>query len=117
TLPLARSTVRESDSIVRARNGQLIVIGGLMQNRSTEQDAKTPFLGDLPGIGALFRHKRTADVKSELVILLRPTVIAGNQQWAEAFGQTGENMDRIDRALDRWDERRNSGFGYGKPSP
>ncbi|MCZ6663978.1 MAG: pilus (MSHA type) biogenesis protein MshL [Gammaproteobacteria bacterium] len=117
TLPLARSTVRESDSIVRARNGQLIVIGGLMQNRSTEQDAKTPFLGDLPGIGALFRHKRTADVKSELVILLRPTVIAGNQQWAEAFGQTGENMARIDRALDRWDEQRNSGFGYGKPSP
>ena len=39
TLPLARSTVRETDFIVRAKNGQLVVIGGLMQDRNSEQDA------------------------------------------------------------------------------
>jgi MSHA biogenesis protein MshL len=117
TLPLARSTVRESDSIVRARNGQLVVIGGLMQDRSTEQDAKTPTLGDLPGVGALFRHKRTEDTKSELVILLRPIVIEGDQQWADAFRKTEENLDRIKSELHQWDDRRNSGVGYGKPSP
>ena len=85
TLPLARSTVRETDFIVRAKNGQLVVIGGLMQDRNSEQDAKTPWLADIPGIGALFRHKRTEETKSELVILLRPLVIAGDEQWAEAF--------------------------------
>lgn len=117
TLPLARSTVRESDSIVRARNGQLVVIGGLMQDRTTENDAKTPGLGDLPGVGALFRHKRTEETKSELVILLRPIVIEGEQQWADAFEQSGRNTERLARELEQWKERRHSGFGYGKPSP
>lgn len=117
TLPLARSTVRESDSIVRARNGQLVVIGGLMQDRITENDAKTPGLGDLPGIGALFRHKRSQETKSELVILLRPIVIEGEQQWADAFEQSGGNVERLSRELEEWKERRNPGVGYGKPSP
>lgn len=117
TLPLARSTVRESDSIVRARNGQLVVIGGLMQDRITENDAKTPGLGDLPGIGALFRHKRSEETKSELVILLRPIVIEGEQQWADAFEQSGSNVERLSRELEEWKERRNPGVGYGKPSP
>jgi MSHA biogenesis protein MshL len=117
TLPLARSTVRESDSIVRARNGQLVVIGGLMQDRDSELDAKTPGLGDVPGIGALFRHKRTATTKSELVILLRPLVIEGDQQWAEAFGASRDNTSRLSRELEEWKARRNSGFGYAKPAP
>ncbi|MGE0482873.1 MAG: pilus (MSHA type) biogenesis protein MshL [Gammaproteobacteria bacterium] len=117
TLPLARSTVRESDSIVRAKSGQLVVIGGLMQDRDTEQDAKTPGLGDLPGVGALFRHKRTESTKSELVILLRPIVLEGDQQWADAFGQTGANVDRLETELADWKARRHSGIGYGKPDP
>ncbi len=115
TLPLARSTVRESDSIVRARNGQLVVIGGLMQNRDSEQDAKTPLLGDLPGIGALFRHKRDEQVKSELVILLRPIVIEGDKQWADAFRESETNIERLDTELEGWEASRHSGIGYGKP--
>ncbi len=117
TLPLARSTVRESDSIVRARNGQLVVIGGLMQDQDEEQDAKTPGLGDLPGIGALFRHKRVSETKSELVILLRPIVIEGDQQWAEAFRQSERNIERLGGQLEQWEAERNSGIGYAKPAP
>ncbi|MGR8920244.1 MAG: pilus (MSHA type) biogenesis protein MshL [Gammaproteobacteria bacterium] len=116
TLPLARSTVRESDSVVRAGSGQLVVIGGLMQTRDREQDAKTPGLGDLPGIGALFRQKRVIETKSELVILLRPIVIEGDQQWADALGRTQENLDRLNVELEGWKAERNSGIGYGKPS-
>lgn len=117
TLPLARSTVRESDSIVRARNGQLVVIGGLMQDRDDEQDAKSPGLGDLPGVGALFRQKRSIQSKSELVILLRPIVIEGDQQWADALRQTDQNINRLGVELDDWKSRRNPGIGYGKPAP
>ena len=87
-----------------------------MQDRNSEQDAKTPMLGDVPGVGALFRHKRTDETKSELVILLRPIVIAGDQQWADAFHQTQQNVDRLTRELDGWKDQRNSGLGYGKPS-
>ena len=115
TLPLARSTVRESDSIVRARNGQLVVIGGLMQDRDRENDAKTPALGDLPGIGALFRHKLVETTKSELVILLRPIVIEGDAQWADALGRAGQSLNRLGDELDKWKDGRNSGFGFGKP--
>ncbi|MBX9607122.1 MAG: pilus (MSHA type) biogenesis protein MshL [Gammaproteobacteria bacterium] len=100
TLPLARSTVRESDSIVKALNGQLVVIGGLMQNQDVERDAKTPGLGELPVLGGLFRHRQTASRKSELVILLRPLVIETPDNWAAAFEAPRRELDALGRNLD-----------------
>lgn len=72
---LAKSSIRESDSIVRAKNGQLIVIGGLMQDKTAELITGIPFLKDIPFVGAVFRHTRQQAAKSELVILLRPTIL------------------------------------------
>ncbi|MCZ8063281.1 pilus (MSHA type) biogenesis protein MshL [Silanimonas sp.] len=83
-LPLAVSAVRQSDSIVRAGNGQLIVIGGLMQDSETRQNARTPFLGAIPVLGHLFRQTRNTGRKTELVILLRPTVVEGSETWDRA---------------------------------
>lgn len=77
-LPLARSTIRESDNIVRAKNGQIIVIGGLMTNRTNEVIIGTPGLSNIPFVGSLFRRTSQVSVKSELVILLRP-IVATNQ--------------------------------------
>ncbi|MGE0335087.1 MAG: pilus (MSHA type) biogenesis protein MshL [Gammaproteobacteria bacterium] len=116
TLPLARSTVRESDSIVKARNGQLVVIGGLMQDRQTDTNAQTPTLGDLPMIGALFRQKQTQAVKSELVILLRPIVVDSPAQWASALQTTREDLDRLGSTLTDWNEARKAG-GIGIAQP
>ncbi len=73
-LPLARSTIRESDNIVRAKNGQIIVIGGLMTNNTNEIVVGTPGLSKLPFVGSLFRRTSQVSTKSELVILLRPMV-------------------------------------------
>lgn len=73
-VPLAVSTVRESDSIVRARSGQVIVIGGLMQQQNDGQSAGVPGLHDVPLLGRLFKHERKNSTKKELVILLRPVV-------------------------------------------
>jgi MSHA biogenesis protein MshL len=73
-LPLAFSSIRESDSVITAENGQIVVIGGLIQNRSEDDNASVPFFGDLPLIGELFKQKSNSTVKTELVILLRPTV-------------------------------------------
>ena len=75
TLPLAFSTIRESDNIVRAKNGQVIVIGGLMQNNMNETTIGVPWLSKIPFLGALFRRTGQKAVKSELVILLRPLVV------------------------------------------
>ena len=73
-LPLAFSTIRESDNIVRAKNGQVVVIGGLMQNNMNETIVETPWIGKVPFIGAAFRRTQQQSVKSELVIMLRPIV-------------------------------------------
>ncbi len=73
-LPLAFSSIRESDSIITAENGQIVVIGGLIQNRSSDTNSSVPFLGDLPFIGELFKQKGEESEKTELVILLRPTL-------------------------------------------
>ncbi|MEM6512218.1 MAG: pilus (MSHA type) biogenesis protein MshL [Pseudomonadota bacterium] len=81
-LPLAFSEVRESDSIVKARSGQIIVIGGLMRQSRTDQDFGTPVLGRLPGVGNLFRSKRTSEQMTELVILLKPIVVNDDKDWA-----------------------------------
>lgn len=73
-LPLAFSSIRESDSIITAENGQIVVIGGLIQNRSADNNSNVPFLSDLPLLGELFKQKGQESEKTELVILLRPTV-------------------------------------------
>jgi MSHA biogenesis protein MshL len=73
-LPLAVSQIRESDSVVRARSGQIIVIGGLMRERRQRNDYKTPGLGSIPVLGNLFKSKRDISQTVELVLLLRPIV-------------------------------------------
>lgn len=88
TIPLALSTIRESDSIVRARSGQVVVIGGLMQNITRDSTASVPFLGDLPFIGSLFQHQQQVTKKSELVILLRPIVVDSDKVWADEVEKT-----------------------------
>jgi len=75
SLPMARSTIRESDSIIRAKNGQMVIIGGLMSTTSTDDNASVPFFGDIPVIGNAFKHQRELAVKSELVIMLKATYL------------------------------------------
>ena len=116
TLPLARSTVRESDSIVQARNGQLVVIGGLMQNHTSDRDAKTPGLGDLPVIGGLFRHQQSATRKSELVILLRPMVIESPDNWAAAYATTRHDLDTFEQSIQTTADQQ-TGATLGIPQP
>lgn len=74
-LPLASSSINETDSIVRVRNGNIVAIGGLMRHESSADRAGVPGLSELPGVGGLFRQRSTATSKRELVILIRPTVI------------------------------------------
>jgi MSHA biogenesis protein MshL len=85
SLPLAFSTIQESDNVVRANTGQIIVIGGLMKEASTADSASIPLLGDVPVLGNLFKHQRLTRIKKELVILLKPTVMDDGNSWAEAI--------------------------------
>ena len=83
-LPLAASTISETDSIVRVRDGQIVAIGGLMQQEQREENSQVPGLGDAPVVGGLFRQKSTVMRKRELVILMKTTVIHEDSAWPEA---------------------------------
>jgi MSHA biogenesis protein MshL len=101
-LPLAQSSVRESDSIVYAVSGQIVVIGGLMQESTSEGVAAPPGLGDIPFLGAAFRHTKQASRKSELVILLKPLVVDSPAAWGQSLAESARTIERLDR-----------GFHYG----
>ncbi len=67
--------LRETDSVVRVRDGETLVIGGLIQTRDLDIEKKVPLLGDIPWLGQLFRQSDVTEVRSELVIFLTPTVL------------------------------------------
>ena len=79
-LPLAQSSVRESDTIIRAKSGEIVVIGGLIETFTIDNESKTPLLGDIPILGELFKSKGEISQKRELIILLKPIVI-GQDTW------------------------------------
>lgn len=116
-LPLARSTVRESDSIVRARSGQVVVIGGLMQDQLSDREAKAPVVGNLPVLGNLFKQRRQRALKSELVILLKPIVVDGPEQWTSVIEDTRSGLGRLRETLDGWDARGRLSPPVAEPQP
>jgi len=97
-LPLALSSIRETDSIVRARNGQVVVIGGLMKNNSIDENGKTPLLGDIPFFGSAFRQKRQSSVKSELIILLKP-IVADDAAWQSSIEASKQRISEFQQVF------------------
>lgn len=83
---------RAVSSTVLVDDGQIVVIGGLIQDSVNEGVQKVPVLGSLPLVGGLFRYKTRAHSKTNLMIFLRPTLVR-DSQLADAF--TGERYDYI----------------------
>ncbi len=73
-IPLARTSVRELDSVIRGEDGKIVVLGGLAYERSVEDLAGIPLANDIPIVGAAFDQRRRQTVKSEFIILLRPVI-------------------------------------------
>ena len=92
-LPLALSSIRESDSIVRAKSGQVVVIGGLIQNDESDTIYGIPWFSRIPWLGRLFAHSATSGRRTELVILLRPIVI-DESNWGDELHATSTRLHR-----------------------
>lgn len=90
-LPLAQSSIRESDSVIFAEDNQVVVIGGLIQNVTQDNNAATPWISRVPVLGAAFRQKDQSSVKRELVILLKPRVLSE----AAARESIADSLDRV----------------------
>ena len=71
-------------------DGSIIVIGGLLQDKYSGGQEKVPFLGDIPGIGALFRSDTRTREKTNLMVFLRPVVL-----------RSGDDSSRL--SMDRYD--------------
>lgn len=97
-LPLASSNVSETDSIVRTRDGRVIAIGGLMTESSISSKSKVPGLGDVKGVGAAFRQNGSTNTKSELVILLKATVVQGQDNWKDDILSTHQRVESLRRS-------------------
>jgi len=73
---LPEKITRTADTMVRVRNGQTIVIGGLRQEEERSIRTKVPLLGDLPLVGSLFRSSNTFTARTDLVIFITPRVLS-----------------------------------------
>ena len=96
SLPMALTTVRESDSIVKAKNGQIVVLGGLMQETDNEQKNGVTGLARIPYIGNLFRVNTGKTQKSELIILLKASFIGSDADWKNAINSSKQHFERLD---------------------
>ncbi|MDD2686381.1 MAG: secretin N-terminal domain-containing protein [Gallionella sp.] len=91
-LPMPSSAVSETDSVVRARDGQIVVIGGLMRQATTDTQS------GLPGLPkSIFGQTSKVSEKRELVILLKPTVVDGDKDWSQDIAQSRDRMSEMSR--------------------
>jgi MSHA biogenesis protein MshL len=98
-LPLASSSINETDSIVRVRDGNIVAIGGLMEYVQSDDGGKVPGVGDVPGVNAFFKQGKKGLQKREIVVLLKPTVIHGDKQWEQDLVDTRERLRAMERPL------------------
>ena len=84
------TTKRTIESTILVEDGSIIVLGGLLEDRFTGNQQKVPYLGDIPGVGALFRSDTRVRKKTNLMVFLRPVVVR------DATASTQLSMDRYD---------------------
>jgi MSHA biogenesis protein MshL len=95
TLPLASSSINETDSIVRVQDGNIVAIGGLMRQQSSTEKSQVPVAGDIPVAGALFGQRGRESSKQELVILIKPTVVHSDAVSAASGGTDIASVRRL----------------------
>jgi MSHA biogenesis protein MshL len=96
-LPLASSSISETDSVVRLKDGQIVAIGGLMSQYSDDSNNRIPVLGDIPYIGQLFGNTSRQSRKREMVVLIKTTLIRDSQDWNRDLEDTRRRFQDYDR--------------------
>ncbi|MEI7841641.1 MAG: secretin and TonB N-terminal domain-containing protein [Gallionellaceae bacterium] len=92
TLQMASTSIEETDSVVRAKDGQIVVIGGLMSQSTVESQS------GLPGwVKSIFGQTSKLTEKRELVILLKPTVVDSDGDWSDDIRRSRDRMNGMSR--------------------
>lgn len=83
---------RKLKTMILAADKETIVLGGLISDDITETESKVPFLGDIPGLGWLFKSKSTQHIKRNLMVFLRPTIVLEKQKAVELTNDKFEGV-------------------------
>jgi general secretion pathway protein D len=105
--------LRSADTVVVTPNGQTVIIGGLMRTQKTTTESKIPFLGDIPGLGNLFKRKIKNNTKTELIIFLTPHIV---NQPTDLAGLSNNEAKSIQLAPKAFTEEELDRFLNGLPA-
>ena len=100
-LPLASSSVNESDTMVRIQDGQIVAIGGLMQLQSSRQSSGLPGATEVPFWSSIVGNKTNSGRKKEVVVLIKPTIIRTAEDWEAQTRRTSSALDDMDASRAR----------------
>ncbi|MFT3713208.1 MAG: type II secretion system secretin GspD [Archangium sp.] len=89
------TATRGQKTMVVAKNEETLVLGGIMQDRDIEQVSKTPVLGDIPVLGALFRHSTKTKTKVNLLVFLTPHVIQSSSDFKRLVERKMNERNRV----------------------
>lgn len=98
-VPLAKTTTREIDSVIKAENGKIVVLSGLAFERNINETAGVPGVSSIPIVGDVLEQRQTQTVKSEFIILLKP-IIANQQGDTKLLNESNERFREINRSID-----------------
>jgi len=90
TVPMALTAISETDSVVRAHDGQIVVIGGLMRQATFDDNS------GLPGLPkSVFGQTKKRTEKRELILLLKPTVVKNDRNWSDDISHSRDRMNSM----------------------
>ena len=115
-LPLASSSVNETDTLVRILDGNIVAIGGLMQIQTSRQSSGLPGSGDNSLLATLFGNRVNKGRKKEVVVLIKPTIIRSAQDWDAQTLKANTALDQMDAVRARV-IRIDGTVGVSRPKP
>jgi MSHA biogenesis protein MshL len=95
-LPLASSSVNETDTMVRIPDGRIVAIGGLMQMDSSRNASGLPGTTSIPVLSSLFGNKAVMGRKKEVIVLIKPTIIRTAEDWEAQNRRVRSALDDMD---------------------
>ncbi len=102
-------SVRSISTTVRLKDGETIILGGLVQNQESQFKQKIPFLGDIPFIGKLFSYTGKTRSKSNLVVYITPHILT-----KESYVNLGEELKNLDKTNQKFMDRKTEEWINGK---
>ena len=101
TVPLGNGQVSTSlniqhlETTVSALDGETVVLGGLINSTDSKMENKVPWLGDLPGLGALFRYRTQSKKKTELLIIMTPHIVRNRYDAERVLLEESRRIDWV----------------------